>query len=80
MKKHEKQGSGLGFIREKYILATATPKELSWKGFAISNIPCCISELLMYQTVVAHVGHRAPNFILVLSLSPHKGGNSYRLP
>lgn len=70
MKKHEKQGSGLGFIRERYILETSTPKEVSWEGFAISNIPCYISELLMYQTVVAQIGLRPPNFILIFSFIP----------
>lgn len=82
MKKFEKQRSVLDFVREMYILPTATLKKDSWESFAVSDIPCCIPELLMYETVVAHMGHRNYYFILLFSLSPHtvefKGSRSYR--
>jgi len=44
MKKHEKQGSRLDFIREKYVLPKAALKKFSWESFAVSTISCCTPE------------------------------------
>lgn len=71
MKKHEKQGSRLDFTGEKNILTTATHKEVSRESFVISNIPR-IPEMLIWQTTVPHMGHRAPSSILLSSLSLHR--------